>query len=193
MNVIKKINRNHTLKTIALKIMAVFIVLFGSSTALAAHAVLFVSLGMPDNALVAYFKQAKHDHIPLVIRGLYTNPYHHGPFDPMIGSFRDTAHRVKALLKKSNVGGVSIDPLLFRAFGIWSVPALVIYDDALSCVADMNTAPAVACRDDQFDVVYGNVPLKKLLSIVVYRSSSASRAHCAQSLLDHSKKAGERA
>ena len=38
----------------------------------AAQAVLLVSLGMPDNALRAYFQQARQYHIPVVIRGLYT-------------------------------------------------------------------------------------------------------------------------
>lgn len=192
MNVIKKINRIRGLKTITLKISAVCLVLlFGPSIACADHAVLFVSLGMPDNTLVAYFKQAKQAHIPLVIRGLYTNPHNTALLNPTIGSFSDTAHRVKALLKKSKVGGVSIDPLLFRAFAIRVVPALVVYDDHLACIARTNHASTVPCQADHFDIVHGNVPLKKLLSIVAYRSTSASRVDFAQSLLDHIKKAGE--
>lgn len=156
----------------------------------AEHAVLFVSLGMPDNALAAYFKQGKQYHIPVVIRGLYTQKQNQST-NPYVGRFKDTANRVKKLLNKSKVGGVSIDPILFRAFHIKVVPALVVYNDHLSCINQTNHAPYTPCSTGRFDVIFGNLPIKKLLSVISNQSHSGARSDFSQSLLAKYKKAGE--
>lgn len=160
-----------------------------STLACATHAVLLVSLGMPDNTLIAYLTQAKRAAIPVVIRGLYTSKPHRLN-DPAIGRFSDTARRVNTLVHHRHTGGVSINPLLFRAFTIKTVPALVIYNDALPCIEKTTHAPFVACQDTQFDVVFGNVPIETLLTIVARRSPSAARAHFANALILHAKKEG---
>jgi len=91
----------------------------------AEKAVLLVSLGMPDSTLKAYLRQGKEAQIPVVIRGLYTDKENLSNH-PYVGSFKDTASRIKRIMGKEQIGGVSIDPTLFRAFGVKVVPALVI-------------------------------------------------------------------
>ncbi len=156
--------------------------LFIATTTLASHAVLLVSLGMPDNVLKAYFKQAKQYHIPVVIRGFYTNKQN-ASVDRSLGSFADTAKRVKALLQDNERGGLSINPLLFRAFGIKVVPALVIYDDLDDCIKATAHAPHKTCSKDRFDVLYGNLPIKKQLKIIASKSNHPRRSEYANSLL----------
>ena len=96
--------------------------------------ILFVSLGMPKDVLHQYLIQAKIYHIPVLIRGLYTNK-NDLTADEAVGSFKDTANRVLQILKsekgfKKSMGGVSINPLLFRSFRITAVPALVVTNHA---------------------------------------------------------------
>ncbi len=172
-------------------LLSVFLLLF-TSIGFAEQAVLLVSLGMPDNALRAYLKQGKQYHVPVVIRGLYTDKNDHTA-RAYLGSFGDTANRVKALMQNNKVGGVSIDPLLFRAFAIQVVPALVIYDKTLRCIERSNRTQAPVCAKGSFDVVFGNLPIKKLLSRVVARSSVAARVNYARQLLVHYRQAGDSA
>lgn len=150
--------------------------LLTASFSFASHAVLLVSLGMPDNALKAYLKQAHQYRIPLVIRGLYTDQRNESD-NPYIGSFKDTAHRVKQLIQTNKVGGVSINPLLFRAFSIKAVPALVVYDDALSCIQQAAHAPQAECDHTHYDVIVGNIPMDKQLTLIADQSLSEERAN----------------
>ena len=174
------------------KIMFGLIVFFMLCDTWASQAVLLVSLGMPDNALKAYLQQGKQYHIPVVIRGLYTEKHDYSA-TPSIGSFGDTARRVKKLVHNSKVGGVSINPLLFRAFDINVVPALVVYNDDLSCIRQTAHAPYQPCAKNSFDVIVGNLPVKKLLSIVAHQSTSAARSELSKSLLNHYSREGESA
>ncbi len=162
-------------------VLSVFLMLI-ASLGVASQAVLFVSLRMPDNALKAYFKQGKQYHIPLVIRGLYTEKQNEIA-NQFVGSFRDTANRVKQLIKESKAGGVSIDPLLFRAFNIHVVPALVVYDDDLTCIKQTNHVIYISCPVSRLDIISGNLPIKKLLSIVANQSKSSMRSEFSKSLL----------
>lgn len=169
------------------KVVFIFLLLLIPISSFSEHAVLFVSLGMPDAVLRAYVQQAHRHHIPVVIRGLYTNPTHDdGP--NKIGNFHDTIERMQHLLLSSSAGGLSIDPLLFQAFSIASVPALVIFDDQLSCVHTPSTTPASACDPKTFDVVYGNGPLKKLIQVVRDRSEQIKRLAYAHYLLSTTQK-----
>lgn len=168
------------------------VLLLLSSTCFGAQAVLFLSLGMPDNALKAYFIQSKQYHMPQVIRGLYTAK-HNWSASQSMGSFRDTANRVKAIVKRSTLGGISIDPLLFRAFDIKVVPALVLYDDHLPCIKHVGPIPYASCPTKTFDVLYGNLPIQKLLKNIADQSTHADRAAFARALLSHTRKEGERA
>ena len=74
----------------------------------------FVSFAMPDKLLRQSLREAAHYHIPIIIRGLVDN------------SFHATAKRLFDLIKKDNQGGVLLNPLLFRHYQIYAVPALVL-------------------------------------------------------------------
>lgn len=110
------------------------------------NAILFVSLGMPKLALRQYLLQSKQLGIPLVIRGLLNN------------SYPDTAKRIYQILhpkntgKKSISGGFEIDPVYFKKFHISVVPALVINSGIHS------------------SVIYGNIPIQKLLQLTASQS-----------------------
>ncbi len=152
---------------------------------------LFVSLGMPDDVLSQYLVQAEQYHIPIVIRGLYTAK-NDTKTDKAIGSFNDTANRVLFLLKKekmnskikNSMGGVSINPLLFRTFNIRVVPALVVTDQAMCIQENHQKTQGVQCASNDFDVVYGNIPIQKQLKIVEEKSISKQRSNLARNLLN---------
>lgn len=181
--------------------MLALIFLSSASYATQNSVFLFVSLSMPDNVLSQYLVQAKQYHIPVVIRGLYTEKSDSST-DNTIGSFNDTANRVLFLLKneskigltkannqnaidlKKSMGGVLINPLLFRNFNIHVVPALVITND-ISCVNDNHKKYSDRkCKANSFDVVYGNIPIQKQLEIVTEKSSSEIRVNLAKSYLN---------
>lgn len=161
------------------KLVALLSLLIWTTFALGAKSALLVSLGMPDAVLKAYLAQAKQYGIPVVIRGLYSDALN----KEGVGSFKDTANRIQSLIKKSNLGGVSINPLLFRAFNIKVVPAYVVYDQSSSCIRDSARKKGVLCQDSRFDVVYGNVVLSQLIMTVRDRSPSVERAAYAKALL----------
>ena len=169
----------------ALLVLACFI----ADNVLAQKAVLLVSLGMPDSTLKSYLKQAKSYQIPVVIRGLYTDKKNQSSH-PYVGSFQDTAMRVKELVGESNLGGVSIDPTLFRAFGIKVVPAFVVYDEQQSCLEKSNRSFYPVCPANTFDVVFGNLSIEKQLYRIVHESKSGDRVSFAQYYLDKRKKEG---
>jgi type-F conjugative transfer system pilin assembly protein TrbC len=154
-------------------------------------AYLFVSLGMPDDVLTQYLIQAKQYHIPVVIRGLYTAK-DDTRTDKTVGSFNDTANRVFLLLKKEkmnstinkSMGGVSINPLLFRSFKITVVPALVVTNDASCMQTHHQKFQDTDCSADEFDVVYGNIPIQKQLKIIEEKSKSIQRSNLARNLLN---------
>lgn len=150
-----------------------FPLLLFAPAVIAAHALILVSLGMPDATLKALFRQAHRAQVPVFIRGLYTAPGDRQA--PAMGSFRDTAARVRTLLGPH--GGVLINPLPFRAFHIRAVPALVIADDA-GC-----TTSGARCAKNRFDVLSGNVPLKTAARIIARRSTDAARAALARRIV----------
>ena len=150
---------------------------------------------MPINTLSLYLKEANQYHIPVLIRGLYTNKSEVNA-DKKIGSFDDTANRIFKVLKNENgnkdlsnlkksMGGVLINPLLFRSFGINVVPALVVTSNPSSCAAQNHTkTKETVCKSNDFDVVYGNIPIYKQLKIISEKSSDIKRAKIASSILN---------
>ena len=108
-------------------------------------AILFVSLGMPKKLLRQYLKESMQYHISVVIRGLIQN------------NFRATMSAIYNLIKGRHLPGVSIDPIWFREFGIHQVPALVVTSNPNHC------ASVVGCKQP-YDVVYGNLSIKALLT-----------------------------
>lgn len=149
--------------------------------------VLFVSLGMPDDALKAYLKQAEEYQIPVVIRGLYSDE-EISSADNGLGSFQKTTRRIFQILKDQNqdvrkiMGGISINPLLFRQYRISVVPALVVNLEGTDC-HQLIEKPS-SCQHADFDVVYGNVPIEKQLSLIAEKSKNPARALLAKTKLD---------
>lgn len=123
------------------------------------NAMLFVSLGMPKLALRQYVIQSKLYHIPLVLRGLLEN------------SYPKTAKTIFDILhpKNSNVikGGFEIDPLYFRKYHITTVPALVINNQ------------------NNYTVVYGNIPIQNLLQTIATKSQDADLKNQARQYLEN--------
>ena len=108
-------------------------------------AILFVSLGMPKKLLRQYLRESQTYGMPVVIRGLIHN------------NFRATMSYIYSLIKGRHLPGISIDPVWFRQFGITQVPALVVTSNPHHCVS------ARTCQQP-FDVVYGNLSIKDLLT-----------------------------
>ena len=157
-------------------------IFFITSFALAEKAALLVSLGMPTEVLKAYLKQGKDNGIPLVIRGLYTEKKNQRE-DSDIGSFKDTVNRLKEVMGEEHLGGISIDPTLFRSFAVQVVPALVLYDEKERCLEKSRDRINEPCDSDSFDLVLGNLPVKKQLMRIVEASKSYKRVSFAQSIL----------
>jgi conjugal transfer pilus assembly protein TrbC len=122
----------------------------------APQAVVFVSFSMPKLVFIQTLRQAKALGFPVVIRGLIHN------------DFKETATTLYRLVKTDHVNGVAIDPNWFAQYHIVQVPALVVHGK------DPN----------QFDVVYGNIPVQQLLEKVAERGSQAA---VAQRLLKQSR------
>lgn len=160
--------------------------------------IFFVSLSMPDEVLKAYLQQAASVHIPVVIRGLYSNPKHAHSNNALnssvkIGSFEDTTKRVFQLLKgsmsknkdfSSLSGGVSINPILFKKFSIQVVPALVVVSQQSTCLQKSVGTGNENCSVIDYDVVFGNVPLKTSLSLLAEKSTDQPRVFMLKRMLE---------
>ena len=86
----------------------------------------FVSFSMPKESLKSIIREAKARHVPVVIRGLVNN------------SFKQTLASMKELMGE-NIGGIQLDPMLFREFKVTAVPAFV------------------SKYQNGYDIIYGNV------------------------------------
>ncbi|MDX9668642.1 type-F conjugative transfer system pilin assembly protein TrbC [Pseudomonas sp. P5_152] len=96
----------------------------------------FVSSSIPTEGMHKIIRDADRLGIPVVMRGLIGN------------DFRRTAAYLMDLAQPENVGGVQVDPTLFKQYGVNVVPALVV-----SCGA----------RSDR---LIGNVKLDRALEII---------------------------
>ena len=123
---------------------------------------LCVSLGMPDQVLRQYLRQANELQIPIIIRGMVNN------------NLKDTSKRIFTLLNPKNepmiTGGVAIDPRPFRLANIQAVPALIVSDGY------------------DFDVVSGNSSLTNLLEVVEKNGSNDELTEMSQEVLAKVKK-----
>jgi conjugal transfer pilus assembly protein TrbC len=120
-------------------------------------AIEFVSLDMPVASLRQILSDASAYNIPVVIRGLLQN------------NWKYTTAAITNILQPpggtSIPGSFEIDPLWFRTFGITQVPALVVVAPGSTCAPqDKACVPA-------FDVVYGNVPVSRALSLIAQNGS----------------------
>lgn len=106
----------------------------------------FASLGMPKTSLEQLLTQAAQLNIPVVIRGLWQN------------DFKTTATKIQSLISPKDgnsapiMGGMEINPVWFKQFGIQRVPAFVAVKEG----ACLDEPP---CDPTDFDIVYGNVSL----------------------------------
>lgn len=115
------------------------------------QAIVFVSFSMPDLSLKQIIYDASRYQIPVVVRGLYKN------------SFRKTLEKIFELVKENNKGGVAINPKWFKEYDIKAVPAVVVVQ-------------RYETTGTKSDVVYGNIPLKKALSIIAKRGVASNEA-----------------
>lgn len=112
--------------------------------------IVFVSLGMPVLSLRQIITDADRLHIPVVVRGVLNNDFKASAkvlYDVLHPPGEDPLH-----------GGVEIDPVWFEGFGIAQVPAVVAVPAGVSCT------DKTPCTADQFDVLYGNVPIEEALT-----------------------------
>lgn len=118
------------------------------------QAIVFVSFSMPLLSLKQLIQDATRYQVPVVIRGLHEK------------SFRKTIAKIFDLVKENNKGGVSINPVWFRKYDIKTVPAVVVNQEG-------ETTDSIV---QEFDVVYGNIPLKRALTIIAEKGSAAKVA-----------------
>ena len=97
----------------------------------------FISLGMPEDAIIESLKSADQYKIPVYIRGLVDN------------DFKKTVVFIRDIIQKNKLSGIAIDPVLFKEFDIKAVPALVVSSKKSDCFE------AESCSASDFDVVYG--------------------------------------
>ena len=113
--------------------------------------IVFVSLGMSETSLKQLLLQAEKLHVPIVIRGIFGN------------DFNITIAKVKKLVQpqqgQSPLGGVSINPIWFKQFGIKQVPTFVV-------MKPNTCTDKPPCDPKNYDVVYGNVSLFDALNTV---------------------------
>lgn len=78
---------------------------------------MFVSFSMPEDDLRERVKDAAGLGVTVSLRGMVN------------GDMRQTGTRIAQLVKETNTGGMQIDPVSFRRYGITSVPTLVVTCD----------------------------------------------------------------
>lgn len=109
-------------------------------------ALYFVSFSIPDDGIKEMMNDADHYGIPLLINGLVAD------------NFRSTMKKIFSLKRDNNVGGVQIDPVSFRKYGITKVPALLVMCGTSS------------------DVVYGNVKIRNALEEITRNGDCKEKA-----------------
>lgn len=132
----------------------------GQGGKVANGAILFVSFSMPPALLEELIDDAESYKIPVVIKGLVN-----GDFTKTI----EAIGKLKIDMKKNskNFSGVQIDPIWFDVFHINRVPALVVTKRNENCFAQGD------CPNQKYDVVYGNISIKKGLEILSERGEVA--------------------
>lgn len=115
---------------------------------------IFVSLGMPEQSLRLWAKQAAHLHIPLRIRGFYKD------------SLEKTTQKSFELFGKDNLAGLLIDPESFENYNLQAVPAVVL---ALASRKIPETIPPL------FEVVYGDTSLEAALELMARKGCREAR------------------
>ena len=132
----------------------------------AAEVLVFTSLAVPAASWRAAARDAARIGAPLVLRGVAA------------GSLPETARQITTRLGGAKVG-VTIDPRLFRLFGIERAPAVVVVPGGVP------PCRSRGCADDApppFDRVTGNLSLAAALEAIASEGSdgrAAARRHLA--------------
>jgi conjugal transfer pilus assembly protein TrbC len=94
---------------------------------------MFVSFSMPEDDLRERVKDAADLGVTVSLREMVN------------GDMRQTGTRVAQLVKETNKGGMQIDPVSFRRYGVTSVPTLIVKCDAFSdrVLGDINLRDAL--------------------------------------------------
>ncbi len=134
---------------------------YQSHQVVASHStiVIFVSFSMPDQSIVDYLRDARKINASVVIYGLINN------------SFKDTFIKMASLVKQADGGGVELNPPLFNKFNISKVPAVIVLPDD-KCLARKKQKN---CAENDFDIVYGDIPLFDALRIIRDHGSVSSK------------------
>ena len=130
----------------------------------APQVVVFVSFSMPALSLKQIIQDASRYQIPVVVRGLYEN------------SFRKTIEKIFDLVKENNKGGILINPNWFKGYDIKAVPAVVVTDRVNGNKESKVDKRTYNKEINKSDVVYGNIPLKRALTIIAEQGSMADVA-----------------
>ena len=125
-----------------------------------AEVLVFTSLAVPAASWQAAARDAARIGAPLVLRGVAE------------GSLPETARQITTRLGGAEVG-VTIDPRLFRLFGVARVPAVVVVPGGVP------PCRSRGCADDApppFDRVSGNLSLAAALEAIAAEGSEGSAA-----------------
>jgi conjugal transfer pilus assembly protein TrbC len=110
-----------------------------------------VSFSMPPADLRRLGRDAQKAGAILVVRGL------------VHGSFKETLQAAKQVFDEDSLGGVSIDPNVFRAFDVRTVPAFIAATRPVRpCAKGLECIPAPPPHDR----VGGNIPLAAALQLL---------------------------
>ena len=120
--------------------------------------IVFVSLSMPRQSLVAILHDANKIKASVVMRGLVNN------------SFKDTFREIAGLVKEAGGGGVELNPLAFQKFHIESVPAFIAIAANHPCLSQTKCD-----RQRDYDVISGNIPLAAALKEIEEHGTAASQ------------------
>lgn len=112
-------------------IVGLFLHLFLSINCFAHNFSVYVSFSMPKQLLIETLKESVQLNIPVYLNGLHQD------------SMEKTVRKIMRLTQRVPNLNLQIDPTAFERYSITSVPALVV---------DNGT---------QFDVIYGNLSLRK--------------------------------
>lgn len=116
----------------------------------------FVSLSMPRQSLIAVLHDANKIKASVIMRGLVHN------------SFKETVQEIANLVKEAGSGGIAFDPLAFKKFDIEAVPAVVVINPEHPCLTQQHCD-----RQRDYDVMSGNIPLSAALREIRDRGVAA--------------------
>ena len=117
----------------------------------------FVSLSMPRQSLIALLRDANKIKASVIMRGLVHD------------SFKETVQEIASLVKEADSGGIALDPLAFKKFHIETVPAVVVVSPDHPCLMQQHCD-----RHRDYDVMFGNIPLSAALKEIRDRGVAAS-------------------